>query len=296
MNSNIESWVSEVASQLDLPVKKKAAVISELRTHLQADFSDRLRRGLSEAEATREALAEMGEAESVADKLNDIHRPEGSLARSFLGVLIMLAGYFGVSLMRGAAQAYSRPDVFGGRGLWRHDLSRLVTDSAIVERLFFLLSLAGVAFIVGYIARRRAWRCALLPVFGFMGLFMLLALAAGAGPYMRWSLAETAEKATYALALLGGAHLGVLLARSASPYRRSLFALFAGMAGIIPAVGLILVMTGVMTSSGRGPSWELVFLAPIVILTVWGLALLARRVYRTYRVGRASIMRGAGGI
>ena len=284
MNSNIESWVSEVASQLDLAAKKKAAVISELRTHLQADFSDRLRRGLSEAEATREALAEMGEAESVADKLNHIHRPEGSLARSFLGVLIMLAGYFGIFLMKGAVQAYSRPDVFGGRGLWRHDLSRLVTDNALVERLFFLLPLAGVAFIVGYIARRQAWWCALLPVFAFVGLFMLLALAVGAGPHMHWSLAETADTAIDVLAILVGAHLGALLARSTSPYRRSLFALFAGIAGMVPAAGWVLVMTGVIVSEVHGsPTFlGLVFLAPILILTRWGLVLLARHVYRIY--------------
>ncbi len=283
MNSNIESWVSEVASQLDLPAKQEAAVILELRTHLQLDFSDRLRRGLSEAEATRETLAEMGEAESVAGELNHIHRPEGSLARTFLGVLIMLAGYFGIMSMKGVVQTYARlADEYGSRGRWWYDLNTLVTDSALGERLFFLLPLAGVAFIVGYIARKRAWRCALLPVFGFIGLFMLLALAVGAGPYMHWSLAETAELAIDALALLGGAHLGVLLARSTSPYRRSLFALFAGMAGIIPAVGLILITTGVITSRVHGPSWGLVFLAPFFILMVWGLVLLARRVYRMH--------------
>ena len=289
MNSSIESWVSEVASQLDLPEKRKAAVISELRTHLQADVSDRLRRGISEAEATREALAEMGESESVAGDLNHIHRPEGSLARSSLGALIMLAGYFGVLLMIAAAQVYSRPDVFGGRGLWRHDLSRLITDNAIVERLFFLLPLAGVAFIVGYIARKRAWRCALLPVLAFSVLFMSFAIVAAlkAGiidevwPF--WSLAETADLAINVLAILVGAHLGALLARSTSPYRRRLFALFAGVGGIVPAAGLILVMTGAITGGDGGPNfWGLVFLAPIIILMVWGLVLLARRVYRMY--------------
>ncbi len=292
MNSNIESWVSEVASQLDLPAKQEAAVISELRTHLQADFSDHLRRGLSEAEATREALAEMGESESVAGELNHIHRPEGSLARIFLGVIIMLAGYFGILLMTGAVQAYSRPGLFGRREPWWHDLSRLITDSAIVERLFFLLPLAGVAFIVGYIARKRAWRCALLPVFTFQVLFILFILAAALIfgdldkilPYMHWSLAETAELAIDALALLGGAHLGAQLARSTTPYRRSLFALFGGIAGIIPVVGWIVIMAGVIMAQAHGSLNLVRFLplAPIVILMAWGLVLLARRVYRMY--------------
>jgi len=291
MNSNIESWVSEVASQLDLPAKQKAAVISELRTHLQSDFSDRLRRGLSEAEATRETLAEMGEAESVAGELNRIHRPEGSLARTFLGVLIMLAGYFGMLLMRGAVQAFARlADESGWRGPWWYDQIRLVTDSALVERLFFLLPLAGVAFIVGYIARKRAWRCALLPVFGFQVLFILVILAVAliSGdldeilPYMHLSLAETAESVIDALALLGGAHLGVLLARSTSPYRRSLFALFAGIAGIIPAFGLFYIITTLHPAAGIWNLPGFLFLAPIACLLAWGLVLLARRVYRMY--------------
>jgi hypothetical protein len=290
MNSNIESWVSEVASQLDLPTKQEAAVISELRTHLQADFSDRLRRGLSEAEATRETLAEMGESESVAGELNHIHRPEGSLARSFLAVLIMLAGNSGVLLMRGAAQTYTRLADESGRRAW-YDLFRLVTNNAIVERLFFLVPLAGVAFIVGYIARKRAWRCALLPVFAFpvLMILMMLTLALILGdldeilPYMHWSpsLAGTANFAIEVLAILVGAHLGAQLARSTSPYRRSLFALFAGMAGIIPAVGLILiVISSVYSAAGRFSG--LLFLAPILILMVWGLVLLARRVYRMH--------------
>jgi len=293
MNSSIERWVSEVASQLDLPEKREAAVTSELRTHLQADFSDRLRRGLSEAEATRETLAEMGEAESVAGELNHVHRFEGSLARSFLGVLIMLAGYFGTIVMKGAVPAYARlADESGRQGHWWHNLARLVNDSALGNRLLFLLPLAGVAFIVGYIARKRAWRCALLPVFGFYVFWLLtvLTLALVTGrldeilPYMHWSLAETAELAIHALVLLGGAHLGVLLARSTSPYRRSLFALFAGIASIVPAVGLFLIIMSVSMSPEPGlrnlPG--LLFLGPIVILMVWGLVLLARRVYRMY--------------
>ena len=292
MNSNIESWVSEVASQLDLPAKKKAAVISELRTHLQADFSDRLRRGLSEAEATREALAEMGESESVAGELNRIHRPEGSMERSLLAVIIMLAGYFGIVSTKSMIQLFTRlADESGRRGPWWYDQTRLVTDSALGERLLFLLPLVGVAFIVGYIARKRAWRCALLPVFTFQVLFILYVLAVGliAGvldeilPYIHWSLAETAELVINALAILGGAHLGAQLARSTAPYRRSLFALFAGMAGIIPAVGLFYIITSVRPAIGmRGLSGLIFFLAPISILMVWGLVLLARRVYRMY--------------
>ena len=291
MNSNIESWVSAVASQLDLPAKKRAAVISELRTHLQADFSDRLRRGLSEAEATRETLAEMGESESVAGELNRIHRPEGSMERSLLAVIIMLAGYFGILSTKSMIQFFTRlADESGRRGPWWYDQTRLVTDSALGERLLFLLPLVGVAFIVGYIARKRAWRCALLPVFTFQVLFILYVLAVGliAGvldeilPYIHWSLAETAELVINALAILGGAHLGAQLARSTAPYRRSLFALFAGMTGTIPAGGLFYIIMSVRPAAGVWNPSGFLFLAPIVILTVLWLVLLARRVYRMY--------------
>lgn len=291
MNSNIESWVYTVASHLDLPEKRRAAVISELRTHLQADFSDRLRRGLSEAEATRETLAEMGEAESVAGELNHIHRPEGSLERSLLAVIIMLAGYLGISMMKGAVQAYARlADESGRQGHWWYDLARLVNDSALGKRLLFLLPLVGVAFIVGYIARKRAWRCALLPVFSFhvLMILMILVLASISGdldeilPYIRWSLAGTAELAIDVLAILGGAHLGAQLARSTTPYRRSLFALFAGMTGIIPAVGLCFIIMSVHPAAGIWEPSGLLFLAPVAILTVWWLVLLARHVYRMY--------------
>lgn len=282
MNDQLEQWMSTVASRLDLPAKQKAAVISELRTHLQADFSDRLCAGLSPAEAARETLAQMGGAESVACELNHVYRPEGTLARTFIGVLIMLVGCEGIAMSRGMIYTLrGLADVLGchdqAREAW-HWLTHIPQFGV----LLVLLPLAGMAFVVGYIARRRAWRCALLPALGLGFVGLAYPYLEGAQVYW-WSALATAAGDwhfyAFALAILSGAHLGARLARSPSPYRRSLVALLAGIASVVPVLSWTAVLLTEPSVTHRS-LLGLILLPPILTLTVWALAMVVRRAPR----------------
>ena len=282
MNDHLETWVSTVASQLDLPGRQAAVVIEELRSHLEADLANRLRGGAPESEATRATLAEVGDPGSVAAELNRVHSTEGSPLRTSLGVLIMLLGFVGIvgAMDGGLVRTLDRLAAVLGRGQWYGHTQlalRWVFDSDLAERVLFPLLLVGLSFIVGHVARRQGWKCALYPIAGFYALATLGALAAGG--VLRFSASGTAEYATYALAVLAGAHLGSWLARSASPYRRTVFALLAAGAGWVPALGWIDL--ALILSPASAPSlFGILILAAIAVLTVLILVLLARRMHR----------------
>jgi len=284
MNDHFETWVSTVASQLDLPARQETVVIEELRSHLQADFADRVRGHAPEDEAIRATLAEMGDPESVAAELNRVHRPTSTLLRTALGALIMLLGFVGIigAMDGGLVRTLDRLAAVLGRGWWYAQAQsslHSVLGSGLGQRVLFPLLLAGLSFLVGYVARRRGWKCALLPIAGFYGLATLGALAFGQGE-VRFSVSGTAQYAAYVLAVLAGAHLGAQLARSTSPYRRPLFALFAGIAGWVPVLGW--VDLAFILSPASAPSlFGILILAAIVSLTVVVLVVLARRTHRT---------------
>jgi len=282
MNDHLETWVSTVASQLELPARQETVVIEELRSHLQADFADRVRGRTPEDEAVRATLAEMGDPGSVAAELNRVHGTEGSLLRASLGVLIMLLGFVGIvaAMDGGLVRTLDRLAGVLGRGRWYGQAQsslHWLLESGLDQRVLFPLLLAGLSFLVGYVARRRGWKCALLPIVGFYGLATLAALAAGGEA--RFSISGTAEYATYVLAVLAGAHLGARLARSRSPYRRPLFALLAGIAGWIPVLGWMDIAS-ILNPASVPSLLGILILAAIVSLTVLVLAVLARRVHR----------------
>jgi hypothetical protein len=282
MNDHLETWVSTVASHLDLPARQAAIVVEELRSHLEADLANRLRAGTPDSEATRATLAEVGDPGSVAAELNRVHSTEGSPLRTSLGVLTMLLGIVGIAaaMDSGLIRTLDRLAAVLGRGRWYDHTQialRWILDSGLAERVLFPLLLLGLSFIVGYVARRQGWKCALYPIAGFYVLATLGALASGA--VLRFSVSGTAEYATYALAVLAGAHLGSRLARSASPYRRTVFALLAAVAAWIPALGwidLALILSPASTPSLFG----ILILVAIAVVTVLALVLLARRMHR----------------
>lgn len=284
MNDHLETWVSTVASQLDLPARQETVVIEELRSHLQADFADRISKGIAEDEAIRATLAETGDPESVAAELNRVHSTEGSLLRTSLGLLIMLLGFVGIvgAMDGGLVRTLDRLAAVLGRGWWYAQAQSSLHSflgSGLDQRVLLPLLLGGLSFLVGYVARRHGWKCALLPIAGFYGLATLGALAFGQGE-VRLSVSGTAQYGTYVLAILAGAHLGARLARSTSPYRRPLFALLAGIAIWIPVLGWIDLVF--LLNPASAPSLlGILILAAIVGLTVVVLVVLARRTHRT---------------
>jgi hypothetical protein len=288
MNDRVKMWLSTVASQLDLPAEQKAAVLDELQAHVQADLADRLRQGLSEDEAISATLAEMGDPKPVAVELNRVHSNETSLVRTLLGVQIMFLGFIGSIVATGAMEAWTRigdqPMGPLGAGWWHRALLsflRWIVEHDLHQRAVLPLLLAGVSLIVGYVARRSAWKCAFLPIVGIYGLLMLVALSTGG--QVRLDMASTASLGATVAALLGGAHLGAKLARSTRSYRRVLFGVVAGIASLIPSLGLIGGSVSVISAQvgARCPSiLGVLILASIIVPGLLVLFALARRRWR----------------
>ncbi len=66
MQAEVAAYLDEVRTHLHLDPDTEARVISELYSHLQEKVSELLDRGVSEPEATREALESFGGARSIA--------------------------------------------------------------------------------------------------------------------------------------------------------------------------------------------------------------------------------------
>jgi hypothetical protein len=288
MNDCVKAWLSAIASQLDLPAEQKAVVLEELQAHVQADLADRLREGLSEEEAISATLAEMGDPGEAANGLNQVHGRERSLLRTLLGVQIMVLGFIGSIAARSAVEVWIRvaDESIGPRGQgWWHgpplSLSRWFVERDLHQFVLYPLLLLGVSFIVGYVARRSAWKCALLPVIGIYGVVTAIALAVGG--QLRLDVASTAGLATEVAALVGGAHLGAKLARSKRSCRRMLFGLVAGIVSLIPLLGLMAAAVTLISGTvgvGHVSIFGLLILASIVVPALLVLLVLARRRWR----------------
>jgi hypothetical protein len=245
INGDLYAWLVTVESYLDLPARRVEKIVSELRSHLCADFSDRLEAGLSEQEAAQQTLAEVGDAEAVAGGLNEVHRVEGSRLRTVLGYMIVVFGFYGIILAEtgGVTQIVSRIARVTGRWEW-YSLPDLASRwFAPPVRIGYLaaivLSAIGVAFLAGYVARRGGWALGLAPYAPFM-VFSVLEVAMRQHRYpigIELHLLVTPILMGAMLAM--GGHLGTELARWRSPYRRPLFAAVAGTAGIVPVLGYV---------------------------------------------------------
>lgn len=282
MDDHLETWVSTVASQLDLPARQAAVVIEELRAHLQADFADRVRGGISEDGAIRATLAEMGDPESVAAGLNRVHASERSVLRIVLGILLTLLGYSGIvfaetgglaQILYGFARVARRSDWYA----WPDAASRWVTADELGRSAVILLPVFGVAFVVGYVARRRGWACALAPIGLLLGARVL---EAAFTPRATLLIADLASLAAAVAVPLAGAYLGMRLARSRAPVRLPLFGIGAGLAAVIPVYGWIGLTIAPLSATASVTVASILALAFALNAGVWTSVLLVRRMHR----------------
>jgi cell division protein FtsW (lipid II flippase) len=97
VNSNIEEFVEEICSHVKLKRAHKEIRI-ELLNHIEEKTEDLMLEGISEEEASKKALSEMGQASIIGSQLNESHKatPEwGILGITFIFSLLgLITGYF----------------------------------------------------------------------------------------------------------------------------------------------------------------------------------------------------------
>lgn len=285
MNHHLEAWLSTVASQLDLPAKQKTVVLEELHAHVQADLADRLREGLREEAAVSATLAEMGDPEEAANGLNRVHAPEGSAVRTILALLLTFVGYFGIMLaeMGGLAQIVYRFGDVTGRWDWYEYpevASHWVTADQTGRAVLILLPMSGLAFVVGFVARRRAWACLLAPVALIALVFVARLLAAPVAARAGMAVTGLATLLAAVVLPLAGANLGARLARSTSRFRLPLFGIGAGLAAVIPVSGWLGATVAPHSATTCVAVVGILALAFITNLGAWALVAAARRTPR----------------
>ena len=212
----LDQYLASVASHLSLPADQARQTVLELRTHLYADFADRLRAGQEKTSAVQQAVAEIGSAVDVAMQLNQEHGTQGAALRTILALELSTLGLaLGMAVLVSCSRGEERSAAFP-LGL-----------SVIV----------GAAFLAGYIARRRGWAFGLLPA------AVLLLLPTGiAPPANSENPLLTLLGLSAATAIAGG--LGSSSAAAGSVHRASAKAV----AGYLSAV----IVAALISSANRG--------------------------------------------
>jgi len=154
----LEQYLASVTSRFVLPTHQARRIILELRTHLYADFADRVTAGQDQTRAAQEAIAEMGGAVDVAMQFNQEHGTQGAAFRTLLALEVSALGLlFGLATMASCWRGQERIAAFP-----------LALSVAV-----------GSPFLAGYIARRRGWAFGLAPVAALLVLPTLLLAAFG---------------------------------------------------------------------------------------------------------------------
>jgi hypothetical protein len=160
-HSTLEQYLASLTSQLVLPAHQARRIILELRTHLYADFADRVTAGQDQTRAAQEAIAEMGGALDVAMQFNQEHGTQGAALRTLLALEVSALGLlFGLATMASCWRGEERIAAF--------PLALSVT--------------VGSPFLAGYIARRRGWAFGLAPPAALLLLPTLVLAASGVSP------------------------------------------------------------------------------------------------------------------
>jgi len=286
-NEELEEFLSQVAAQLALSGADAEPFIAELRTHLYADYEERLAAGCDREIAAREATREAGEARGLAQEFaRDAAgvRSRRPVLRTIAALAIAVYGFFGAYafcdyqvLMHAIARILPRNSngvllVTGWAGHLYNAGDWLSQHRQVEGFVCSLPLLAAVAIPVGYVARRRGWLPATVPAL----LFYLLtwqAVVRGKFPFAPYD--HIALPLGQFLALGLGAWLGERLSRPRLRSRRFL------VAGTVLAVVLVCLGGLAQFNEGLLISSAVISGYAVVVGLVGGLAVwLVRRLSR----------------
>lgn len=233
-NHELEEFLSQVEARLALSGADAEPFIAELRTHLYADYEERLAGGCDPEIAAREAIREVGEARGLAEEFaRDAAavRARSPVLRMIAALAIAVYGFFGAYaicdayvLMHAIGRILPRnPNgvllVTGWAGVFYNGADWLSQHRQLEDFVCSLPPLVVVGVAVGHVARRRGWLPATVPAL----LFWLLtwqAVARGKSPLTLHT--HIALPLGQFLALGLGAGLGEWLSRSSLRARRVL--------------------------------------------------------------------------
>jgi len=260
-NHELEEFLSQVEARLAQSGADAEPLIVELRTHLYADYEERLAGGCDPGIAASEAIREVGEARGLAEEFaRDAAGARGPrpVLRMIAALAIAVYGFFGAYafcdyqvLMHSIERILPRnPNgvllVTGWAGHLYNAADWLSQHRQLEDFVCGLPPLVVVGIVVGYVARRRGWVPAIVPAL----LFWLLtwqAVARHKFPFMPYN--HIAMPLGQFLALGLGAGLGERLSRSRLRARRFLVAGTVLAFALVCLVGLAQFNEGMLISS-----------------------------------------------
>ncbi len=210
MRPEVEQFLAQVRESLHLPAKKADLLVEELRSHVLADYEERVKAGKSEDEAAREAIQEVGDAGELARVWRAEHAEArfSPIARNVAAAMLSMVGFFAamfipdiwkMQISPEGATWWQAPITNAGWWIWQHTTA--TTRETIVSVLPMLL--AGL--IVGRVSRRRGWLLVLAPWVFFWGTNWLSDAHYGFVSMLRGHLMEGGVQGA---ALLLGAYFG----------------------------------------------------------------------------------------
>jgi hypothetical protein len=220
-NQELEEFLSKVETRLALSGADAEPFIAELRTHLYADYEERLAGGSDPETAARESIREVGEARCLAEEF--ARDAAGTPARhpvlrTIAALAIAVYGLFGAYafsdyhvLRHAVERVHDLLWVFGlvsplyGAAHW------LSQHPQIEDLVYGLPPLVVVGIAVGHVARRRGWMPAIVPALLFWSVTWQ-AVAHGTFPFAPYEHVALPLGTFLALGL--GAWLGQRLSRS----------------------------------------------------------------------------------
>ncbi len=91
VNSKIEEYIQEICSYVKFK-KAHKEIRTEFLNHIEEKTEDLMKQGMNEEEASRNALAEMGEAEAIGKLLNQSHKSAPEWSILIITILFTLLG------------------------------------------------------------------------------------------------------------------------------------------------------------------------------------------------------------
>jgi len=283
-NRELELFLSQVSERLGLPPNEAEPVIAELRTHLYADYEERLASGCDPEIAAREATREVGEARGLAEEFaRDAAGVRGRrpVLRMIAALAMAVYGFFGVYafcdyqvLIHAVERVHDLLWVIGLVSPLYSAAHWLSQHQQIEDFVCGLLPLVVVGIAVGYVARRRGWLPATVPAL----LFWLLtwqAVARGKFPFGPYE--HVALPLGQLLALGLGGWAGERLSRSCLRARRFLVAGTVVALVLMCLVGLARFSEGLLISSAVITGYA-VAVGLLGGLAVWLVRRLSRRI------------------